>query len=143
DKDGKPLDKPEIISTRGLSINEAVSRISGKPGSKVKVTVERPGDDKPQEYEVVRKKIEMETVMGARRKASGEWDFMLDPKNKIGYVRLTQFTRPSGLEMAVAVDALKKQGVRGLVLDLRFNPGGLLGVAEQISDLFIDDGLIV
>src|SRR5207245_2949324 len=94
-------------------------------------------------FEVKRQQIELETVMGYQRKTEAEWDFMVDPEKKFGYIRLTQFTRKSGLDMVRAVSQLKKQGVRGLVLDMRFNPGGLLNVAEQISDLFIDDGIIV
>src|SRR5262249_32020770 len=72
-----------------------------------------------------------------------DWDYMIDPATKLAYVRLTQFTRRSAGDLARAVKELKKQGVRGLVLDLRFNPGGLLYSAREISDLFIDDALIV
>lgn len=143
DRKGKPLEKPEVIATKGLSITDAVRRISGKRGTKVKITVERPGEDKPLVFEVERNKIEVETVMGHQRKADDSWDFLIDPKTKIGYIRLTQFIRPSAQDMVNAVKQLKKQGVRGLVLDLRFNPGGLLGSAKEIADLFIDDGLIV
>src|SRR5262249_42066515 len=69
--------------------------------------------------------------------------FMMDPEKKIGYIRLTQFVRHSARNMTKAMKELKDLGVRGLVLDLRFNPGGLLDSARDISDLFIDDGLIV
>ena len=143
DRDGKPLDKPEVIQTRGLNVNDAVKKITGKPGTKVKVTVERPGDDKPHEFELKRAQIEMETVLGIRRKANDEWDFLLDHEKKIGYIRLTQFTRNSAKEMAAAVAELEKEGVKALVLDVRFNPGGLLTTAREITDLFVDDGLIV
>src|SRR5437588_2263731 len=81
--------------------------------------------------------------MGHHRRANDEWDFFVDEKNKIGYIRLTQFVRKSGVEMAAAVKELEKAGVKGLVLDVRFNPGGLLTTATEITDLFIDDGLIV
>ena len=143
DKEGKPLEKPDVILTRGLGINEAVAKIVGPEGTKVKVTVKRPGEDKERTFEVERKRIEVETVMGYERKPNDSWDFMVDPKTRLGYIRLTQFTRKSGLDVARAVEQLKKEGMRGLVLDMRFNPGGLLNVAEQISDLFIDDGIIV
>src|SRR5262249_10101618 len=68
DKLGKPLKKPEVLSTKGLGINEAVAKIVGKPGTKVTITVQRPGEDKPREFEVTREKIEVETVMGFHRK---------------------------------------------------------------------------
>src|SRR5262249_15006645 len=143
DKEGKPLEKADVIAAKPLGINEAVSKIVGKPGTKVKITVHRPGEEKAREFEVARQKIEVETVLGYQRKADDSWDFMVDPKSKIGYIRLTQFTRPSADELKNAVKDLKKQGLRGLVLDMRFNPGGLLTSACDICDLFIDDGVIV
>ncbi len=143
DKDGKPLEKPDVISTKGLATGDAVKKILGKEGTPVKLKVKRPGADKPEVLELKRGKIEMETVLGFQRKSDDHWDFMIDPKTKIGYIRLTQFTRHSAADMTKAVEQLKKQGVKGLVLDLRFNPGGLLDQAYYISDLFIDDGLVV
>ena len=68
---------------------------------------------------------------------------MIDPENKIGYVRLTQFARNSYRDLTRVMQDLTKQGIKGFVLDLRFNPGGLLDSAVKITDLFIDDGLIV
>src|SRR5262245_5009348 len=64
DKEGKPLEKPDVIATKPLGINEAVSKIVGKPGTKVKITVHRPGEEKAREFEVARQKIEVETVLG-------------------------------------------------------------------------------
>jgi C-terminal peptidase prc len=143
DREGKPLDKPEVVSMKGLNVNDAVKKISGMPKTNVKVTIERPGEDKPREFDISRAQIEMETVMGHHRKKDDDWSFFVDEKEKIGYIRLTQFTRKSAIEMAAAMKELEKAGVRGLVLDLRFNPGGLLTTAREITDLFIDDGLIV
>jgi carboxyl-terminal processing protease len=68
---------------------------------------------------------------------------MIDQENKIAYIRLTQFQRNSFNDMAKVMKTLTKEGIKGFVLDLRFNPGGLLDVACDISDLFIDDGVIV
>jgi len=143
DRDGKPLEKPEIVHTRGLNVNEAVKKISGKPRTKVKVTVERPGEEKPRDFEITRAQIEMESVLGHHRKKDDDWSYFIDEKEKIGYIRLTQFVRKSGIEMAAALKELEKAGVKGLVLDLRFNPGGLLTTAREITDMFIDDGVIV
>jgi C-terminal peptidase prc len=143
DRDGKPLDKPEVVQMRGMNVNDAVKKITGKPGTKLKVTIERPGEDKARDIELKREPIVMETVMGYKRNAKDGWDFMLDPEQKIGYIRLTQFTDNSATEMEQAVAELKKQGMKALVLDLRFNPGGKLVTAVKITDLFVDDGLIV
>jgi carboxyl-terminal processing protease len=71
------------------------------------------------------------------------WDYYIDPKEKIAYIHLTQFARKSYIDIEKIVKQLDKDGVMGLVLDVRFNPGGYLDVARDICDLFIDDGLIV
>ena len=85
----------------------------------------------------------VETVFGVKRKSDDDWDYMLDPEKKIGYIRLSQFQEESYDDIVAAMADLKKQGMKGLVLDLRFDPGGLLSDAVDISDLFIDDGVIV
>ncbi len=68
---------------------------------------------------------------------------MIDEKNKIGYIRLTVFADNSAADLFKVMDELTKKGIKGFILDLRFNPGGLLDSAVDISDLFIEDGRIV
>jgi carboxyl-terminal processing protease len=68
---------------------------------------------------------------------------MIDPDSKIGYVRLTQFSDDTFRDLRLAMIDLLKRGVRGFVLDLRFNPGGLLTSARDVTDMFIEDGVIV
>jgi len=143
DENGKTLDPPEILPTKGLDVSDAVKKIVGKPGSKVKLTVRRPGVEKPLEFEMKRQSVQTESVLGARRKPDASWDYFIDPTSKIAYLRLTQFQRNSTHQMAQTMAELQKQGVKGLVLDLRDNPGGLLEGSRDITDLFIDDGLIV
>jgi carboxyl-terminal processing protease len=143
DSEGKPLDKPEVIPTKGMTLSDAVKKITGKPGTPVRLTVQREGSDKPLTFDLKRDYVEVESVLGFRRKSDDNWDFMIDPVNKIGYVRLTQFARTSYIDMRRVMDKMMDAGVKGFILDLRFNPGGLLDVAVDISDLFIDDGVIV
>jgi carboxyl-terminal processing protease len=68
---------------------------------------------------------------------------MIDPVNKIGYIRLTQFARNSARDLDRVMEDLTKRGIKGFILDLRFNPGGLLDSAVKISDLYVNDGVIV
>jgi C-terminal peptidase prc len=143
DDKGKPLAKPEAVSTKGMTTSDAVKVIFGPPGSKVKLTVQRKGAEKPIDYEMERQPVTTESVYGTRRKADGRWNYWIDPKEKIAYVRLSQFQRSSTHDLVETMKALKKEGLRGLVLDLRFNPGGYLDVGQDIADLFIDDGVIV
>jgi carboxyl-terminal processing protease len=143
DSKGKPLDKPEIISTKGLSLNDAVKKILGLPGTKVTLTVHREGVEKPFDVTITRGEVELESVLGAKRKANDEWDYVIDPVRKIGYIRLTSFARNSYRDLRKVVRDLERAGMKGFILDLRFNPGGLLDSAIEISDLFVDDGVIV
>jgi carboxyl-terminal processing protease len=87
--------------------------------------------------------IHVDTVMGDRRKPNDEWDFLLDSDKRIGYIRLTAFSRDTASDLREALDELTSGGLRGLVLDLRFNPGGLLNSAVDVADLFLADGTIV
>jgi carboxyl-terminal processing protease len=143
DNEGKKLPEPDDISTKGMSTNDAVKKILGQPKTKVKVTVEREGVEKPLEFELTRSLIEVESVLGFKRKDDDSWDYFVDPDSKIAYIRLTQFQKYTARDLEKVLGDLKKTGLKGLVLDLRFNPGGLLPSAVQISDLFVDDGLIV
>jgi len=143
DSEGEPLNPPEVIPTKGLSLSKAVEKITGKPGTKVKLTVHREGEDKPLEFNLTRGYVDVESVLGFKRKADDNWDYMIDADSKIAYIRLTQFARNSYRDMYRVMRDLKEAGIKGFILDLRFNPGGLLDVAVDISDLFIDDGVIV
>jgi carboxyl-terminal processing protease len=143
DSEGNPLDQPEVLPTKGMALNDAVKKVLGKPDTKVKLTIEREGIAQPLEFEITRNYIQLETVVGARRNKDDSWDYLLDKENKIAYIRLTGFAGRTAKDLHAVVNALHNRGVKGLVLDLRFNPGGLLSSAVFISDLFIDDGDIV
>ncbi len=143
DSEGEPLNPPEVLPTKGMKLNEAVEKITGKPGTKVRLTVQREGVAKPIDFNLTRGYVDVESVLGFRRKADDSWDYMIDPQNKIAYVRLTQFARNSNRDMHRVMEDLKEAGIKGFIFDLRFNPGGLLDVAYDISDLFIDDGVVV
>jgi C-terminal peptidase prc len=143
DSDGAPLNPAQVVSTRGLGLNKAVKLILGQKDTRVKLTIKREGVERPFDVEITRSLIEVESVMGVRRKADDNWDYMIDPANKIGYIRLTSFARNSYRDMLRVMDDLTNAGIKGFILDLRFNPGGLLDSAIKITDLYVDDGLIV
>jgi C-terminal peptidase prc len=143
DSEGKSLDPAEVIDTKGLPLNDAVKKILGTAGTKVHLTVQREGFSKPLEFDITRGRVEVDTVLGYKRNADDEWNYVIDPVRKIGYVRLTSFSRHTARDLQRVMNDLMRQGIHGMILDLRFNPGGLLDSAVKISDLFVDDGLIV
>jgi C-terminal peptidase prc len=144
DEEGNRLPEPEVTSTRGMTTNDAVKKIQGKPGTKIKLVVEREGVDHPLEIEVTRSEIQIESVMGIDRKENDEWNFYLDPTSRIAYVRLTNFARRTHDDLVYVLSHLTRgKGINGLVLDLRFNPGGLLTSAVDICNMFLEDGRIV
>jgi carboxyl-terminal processing protease len=131
-------------STDNIRMSEAVDLIQGEPGSKVTLSVIREGLKEAKDIEIKRAIIKVPSVLGDQRKPGNkEWDYMIDKKDRIGYIRLTTFSKTAAAELKTVVAALEKDGVRGLILDLRNNPGGLLRAAVEISDLFLTDGIIV
>ncbi|MDX9912916.1 MAG: S41 family peptidase [Phycisphaerales bacterium] len=134
-------------STFGLSTQECADLLTGKPGTPVSLLVERAGASGPERLTITitRDQIKTRAVKGFHRLPSGDWEFMIDHERGIGYIRLTQFTPRCSDEVKAALDALGAPagGLKGLVLDLRGNPGGVLQDAVAIADMFLDSGIIV
>ncbi len=119
---------------KGMSLDEAVKLMRGKPGTEITLTIVREGEDKPLTFEITRDRIKVESVKSRT----------LEPG--YGYVRISNFQMRTGVDMRKAISKLKKESkgnLKGLVLDLRNNPGGLLDAAISISDAFIKRGDIV
>ena len=130
-------------STKGISIQQAVKRLKGKAGTEVTITVLHRGRSKAEKIKITREVIHVETVLGDRRDENDHWNFLLDDSNHIGYVRISAFSRDTARELREALDSLTAQQLQGLILDLRFNPGGLLNSAIEVSDMFVSEGRIV
>ena len=130
-------------STEKITHDKAVELLQGRPGTAVELTVLHQGSDQAESIEVTRQIIESESVLGVRRNDDDAWDFMIDDESKIGYVRVSSFYQTTAQDIREALDQLESEGVRGLILDLRTNPGGLLSAAVEVSDLFVSDGTIV
>lgn len=121
-------------SVKGMSLNEAVRKMRGKPGTQIELTIVREGHDKPMDFTLTRAVIKLQSVK--RR--------LLEPG--YGYVRITQFQGNSGKGLTKALRWLRTQNkhpLKGLILDLRNNPGGVLPVAVSVADTFLNKGLIV
>ncbi len=129
--------------TENMPLTRAVELMKGPAGDDVAVKVRHMSDGEEEDLSITRAIIQVKSVLGDHYRSDGQWEFMLDDENKIAYVRLTQFGRQSADELAEVLQQLKERGMKGLVLDLRFNPGGLLSQAISIADLFIESGTIV
>lgn len=129
--------------TKGLSIDDAIKKLKGPVGTKVTMTVYHPSTFTSEKVSVRREMVQIETVLGDERLEGGNWDFMFDHADKIGYVRVSAFSRHTADDLHKAITRLLDDGMKGLVLDLRSNPGGLLTSAVEICDMFVEDGKIV
>ncbi len=133
-KSGDYISHVDGESVRGMSISDAVKRIRGKKGSYVTLTILREGNNEPTEFKVKRSTIKIASVKSDIK------------ANDIAYIRLTTFSKQTSIGLKDSVAKIKKQlgdNLKGLILDLRNNPGGLLDQAIYVSDMFIDSGEIV
>lgn len=137
--EGKPV--TEFPMDRELQT--AVQMLKGDAGVDVTIGIKHVGSEDIEQITLTRAIIQLDTVLGDTRNSDGTWNYMLDNEKKIGYIRLTHFTRRSPEEMRKALQLLKDQGMQALILDLRYNPGGLLTAAVEIADMFVEDGVIV
>ena len=132
---GDLIVKLDNAPVKGMSLSDAVKIMRGKPGSDIKLTILRKGEEKPLEINIKRAVIHIKSVKSK----------ML--ADDYGYVRITQFQSATGDNLHQAIKKLVKENkgkaLRGLVLDLRNNPGGVLNAAVSVSDTFLTDGLIV
>lgn len=130
-------------TTEGLDPERAVEVLQGRPGTEVKLTVLHETNGKTETLTMNRAIIEIPSVLGDSRKPDDTWDFMIDKENKIGYIRIAQFVQNTTDEVKAALTDLTGAGMKGLILDLRDDPGGMLSSAVEVSDLFLEEGQIV
>lgn len=130
-KAGDLIIRLDATPVKGMSLNDAVKLMRGKPGSDIKLTIVREGADRPLEIVVTRDIIRVASVR-SRVLEDG-----------YGYLRVSQFQTNTGAKLEDAIKTLKKKPLKGLVLDLRNNPGGVLSAAVSVSDAFLESGLIV
>ena len=137
------------VSTHNLGVDKCMQMLQGTPGTTVNLVVERKGERVP--VSIVRDRIKTRSVKGIHRDETdpNRWQFTIDPARRVAYVRLTQFTPGCADEVRQALLSLgadkpaSEGGLGGLVLDLRWNPGGLLSDAVEIADMLLREGTIV
>jgi carboxyl-terminal processing protease len=118
-------------STKKMPIEKAVSLIRGKKGTTVVLTISREGNDKPVKFSLVRDEIKVPNVT-SKMKESG-----------IGYIRIHMFSKGTGSDLRKSLEKLKGEGAKGIIVDLRNNPGGLLDESVDVASNFVPSGTIV
>ncbi len=109
-------------STRGITLDEAVRKLKGEIGTTVTITIYHPGDKETETVTLKREVIQVATVLGDTHKSDDSWEFMLNQDKKIGYLRITAFSRETPTELKKALTELTDRKVQGLIIDLRNNP---------------------
>ncbi len=140
---GDIITKVNDTSAIGLSLDQAVEIITGPSNTDVSLTVQRTNPDGEKEektFTIRRQEIYLRSVKGWRRTGPSEenWNWFIDDDNRIGYVRLTQFHEDTTRELDTAIAQMRQQDVEAIIVDLRFNPGGLLDQAVSVASRFID-----
>ncbi|ERP32011.1 S41 family peptidase [Chitinivibrio alkaliphilus] len=125
-RSGDQIVKIDGESTEGISLENAVDKMRGEPGTDVTITISRSGETEPVDYTITRDIIEIRAIPYAG---------IL--KDAVGYVRLSTFSSVSADSVRNRVDQLVEEGAQGLIVDLRSNPGGLLEQAVSVADVFL------
>ena len=131
-REGDQLIEVDGASTEELGLSKTSHRIRGKIGTPVTLLIRREGEEELLKFTFIREQINIEDVRYA--------DIIGD---NIGYIRLTRFSKNAGSDVAKAVQRLKTRGMKGLILDLRSNPGGMLEAAVEVSDLFLPRNSVI
>jgi carboxyl-terminal processing protease len=148
-KPGDRIVRVDGVSTAGWSLNDAVDRITGRRGTDVELGLRRDDVEGLITLTIVRDVIKIRSVNGWWKKGldpDGEpmWDWFVDPLTRIAYIRLTAFNEDTHEDLKRAWGEINAVGhPNGLILDLRYNPGGLLTSAVEVSNLFVREGVIV
>ncbi|MFA5863800.1 MAG: S41 family peptidase [Phycisphaerae bacterium] len=140
---GDQILRIEGVSTKNMTMEEAAKRLSGPVDTKVTVEVRHEITGKLEVITLTRESVHVYSVKGFVRKPSGTWDYLIDPKARIGYVRITSFLTHTTDELDQAYRELLGQDVQALVLDLRTDPGGLLESGVEVASRFLSSGVIV
>jgi len=154
---GDVIEKVDGVPTKDMTLTCAVHKITGPKGTKVTLTISRPGEDKTKDITITRAKITVPTIRGWQRTETGKWRYIIDEQDKIAYIQLTSFSEKTSTDLEKLLRELegnlilqkdgkmgtRAEGLKGLILDLRFNSGGLLDSAVAVTDKFIKEGLIV
>jgi carboxyl-terminal processing protease len=137
-----PYEEAQTISPRGLALTRAYQELQGRPGDTVHLKVARPGVARILQFDVEHKRVREESVLGLRCDRKDDWEHWLDPARKIAYLRVTRLGPDMAQDFARMLDGLRRQGLKALVLDLRFSEGGLIYSGVRTTELLVGEAPI-
>ena len=140
---GDVIEAIDGVETQEMSSDCISKKITGPSGTKVTLTVKHPDENKTSDITMTRASVTIPSIHGWRITREGDWRYIIDSHNQIGYIRIAIFTERTATDFEKALSQLEANGLRGLVLDLRSNPGGVVNGAAEIVDKFIEKGMIV
>jgi carboxyl-terminal processing protease len=141
-KPGDVILEIDGVESATSEVEDVSRKLRGKEGTQVTLTIERSGEANPLTITLTRARIDVESVLGDRRKLDGKWDFIMEESPEIAYIRIEVFGEKTTDELRRAIASVRGT-CKGLVIDLRDNTGGLLNAATEICDMFLDDGEMV
>ncbi|MFN3192639.1 MAG: S41 family peptidase [Aureliella sp.] len=139
---GDVITKVAGESTMGLQVGDASALMRGPVGESVTLTIRRMGVPELLDMEIERADIQVDSVYGDRIRQDSSWEFFLREDPRIAYIRITQFGEKTVGEFQKAIDAIQPKA-QAVILDLRYNPGGILSSAVEMCDILVDEGVIV
>ncbi|RMF86435.1 MAG: S41 family peptidase [Planctomycetota bacterium] len=142
---GDRIEAIDGVSTQEMTLDEAAARLRGNPGSVVRLTIRSERGAIPVDVELVRERLTLEEVVGWMRMQDGTWRHRLPSMESVVYVRIARFGRGTAERLGALLRRLEAEppGIGTVVLDLRYNPGGVLQEAVETCDLFLEKGAIV
>ena len=140
---GDVIEAVDGVETKEMSSDCMSKKIAGPANTAVTLTVKSSDENKTTDITIIRANVTIPSIRGWQITREGEWQYMIDGHNQIGYVRIAAFTERTAADFEKVLIQLEANGLRGLVLDLRSNPGGVVNAAAEIVDKFIEKGMIV
>jgi carboxyl-terminal processing protease len=137
---GVRISQIDGTTTDGIALDDALAMLRGAPGSTLRLQVERSPEAKPEEIELVRAVIPVESILGDRRASDGQWVFTLEDDPRVAYIRIVAFGERTAYEFSNVMKRLESEGVKAIVLDVRDNAGGSLSAAVAICEMLLPAG---